>query len=498
MSDSGSSFADYLLDQAKTSPNTVWIIHLALLFTLLITPVFSYDMFRELGEIRLFFLVALLHFALVGITAFHLPRLLNWYPPKLWLYWLISGFFALGFTWAADTTLARAIQVSTFLFSLLFIFLARRREYANWTPVAFGLTIFFIVNLCGVSWGMTDKHSWVGQCHLFSPWRDKGCVYSFVLPNRTYAFLSNRSSSENLTVLILEKNRIWFYPQNPMTNAWQTHALTLPNFDNGILAGGYVREQQNQLYVMYYQWYLGLHYLLITGELLIDLNEEVIVDQNHLEITTEEEEQAYIDQLTAFETRPVSSDEPLSSFRSTDGQLMAMTFRNGRVALWQRQQTEDTNELGPLEPLPSIPTPPTTTPFWTIEVGINYDCLAFSPDHQLMVAHAGVGDDLLHLYNLVEQRLVWALPFEANGPCPAFSHNGQWLILADNIDRQQLWLLDVQTGETITSLQLDVYNYQFSADDEWLLIHKEDNVDGVIEEDARALLFRMDRLIAVE
>lgn len=471
------------------STNFSLFLHLLLLFSLLAAPAL-YNAFWEQGMLRLFFLITILLFVLIGITAFYMPRRFVWYPPRLWFFWLISGFLVITSTWAADTSFARALQVTTTFYLLALIFQAKKRDATSGVPVVISLLlgVFLVSAALGIN---RIRHPGIGFCHILSEWRAKGCRYSYQLPYQASSFLTTDPQTGIDKFLVLDSDQLWIYPHDTVLATWQTHAINLST--GGFPASGVVNEYQNQFRVVWYQWYIGIPYLLKTGEALIDLNKELVLDQNQLEIKTAEEEQAYINQLTAFQSRAVSPDEPIASFVSSNGRLSAISFRDGRVSLWHQNPTPQ-SKLPTFNPLPTVITPPDEVPFWTIEASVVYDCLAFSPDNKLLVAHAGTGTDLLRVYDIEQQQELLSLPFEANGPCPIFSHNSQWLVLADNIDLNQFWLLDARSGDVITSFTFDRFNmegYGFSNDDHWLMIE----VSEITQHNKSALFFRIDELL---
>lgn len=94
----------------------------------------------------------------------------------------------------------------------------------------------------------------------------KGCRYSYQLPYQASSFLTTDPQTGIDKFLVLDSDQLWIYPHDTVLATWQTHAINLST--GGFPASGVVNEYQNQFRVVWYQWYIGIPYLLKTGEAL--------------------------------------------------------------------------------------------------------------------------------------------------------------------------------------------------------------------------------------
>ena len=207
--------------------------------------------------------------------------------------------------------------------------------------------------------------------------------------------------------------------------------------------------------------------------------------------------QKYIDELVAYQTRPVAPSEPKVAASSDDGRWQAIAFHDGTVSVWSNLSPEKNNDvsLEALNPIPETIPVPAAEPHWSFTSETKYQCLTFTPDGLYL---AGYGNNTLDIYDVRGKQRHTTVNLEASSSCPVFSADGTLAILANNISPTELYIVDTKSGNIAAELTLgefDVVSMDIASSNRYLVVTTRNSNVGFNSPTNAGLIFDVERVI---
>jgi hypothetical protein len=407
----------------------------------------------------------------------------------LWLKWVGAILILPILVWAFDLSMVRGVQYIAGISLITFAIYFKRRELYQDRIIVIGF-LFIAIIACAEIGNIRTGSPQIGPCHLGSYFQQNGCLYSIPTDSAAYLLEDIQNSPNNL--IIHDNYNVLTYPLGVSAKLLSAKSIPVGHYFIIMTSPSSLGTASGFITVSQWQFNLfDMSRIFVLEESLVDVREGQVIDTISLPVPSPEEQESIMAQREANEREALQQYGLRDIAYSPDGSWQAHIFDDQRLEFREHAPLEPS--LPPFPNVASVLTVPDTPPVWTINAGRGVQCVLFSDDNRYL---ALFGADELEIYDFASQTIVATHYQEAVHSCPAFSADGQWVVLVDDIEEEKVFIFNRDQNKVVHTLILGKTNVGFvdiSADNQYLLM----TIDPLsFSQSNSALIFDFHRLVS--